>query len=74
VLGVEGCVEAGVPWSEVSLLDRTSIYFTLLLMNSEQINQRMDLKRLLECIDGPIERMSADLESIKDGFECKLLT
>jgi hypothetical protein len=45
-----------------------------LLMNSEQINQRLDLKRLLECIDGPIERMSVDLESIKDGFECKLLT
>jgi len=45
-----------------------------LLMNSEQINQRMDSKRLLECIDGPIERISADLENIKDGFECKLLT
>jgi hypothetical protein len=45
-----------------------------LLMNPEQINQRMKLKRILECIDGPIERMSADLESIKDGFECKLST
>jgi hypothetical protein len=53
---------------------RQDVYLShLLLMNSEQINQRMDLKRLLECIDGPIERMSADLESIKDGFECKLL-
>ncbi|KAH6670150.1 hypothetical protein B0J14DRAFT_517196 [Halenospora varia] len=35
----------------------------------EKLNQRMDLKRLLECIDGPMERISADLESIKDGFE-----
>ena len=42
-------------------------------MNLEQINQRMDLKRLLECMNGPIERMSANLESIKDDFECKLL-
>lgn len=33
----------------------------------------MDMKRLLERIDGPMERMSLDLESIKDGFECKLL-
>ena len=43
-----------------------------LLMNPEQLNQRMDLKRLFECIDGPIERMRADLGSIKDDFECKL--
>jgi hypothetical protein len=49
-----------------------SIYASL-LMNPEQINRRMDVKRLLECIDGPIERMSVNLESIKDGFECKLL-
>ena len=31
-----------------------------LLMNLGQINQRMDLKRLLECINGPIERMNDD--------------
>ena len=42
-------------------------------MSLEQINQRMDLKRLLKCIDGPIKRMSADLVNIKDDFECKLL-
>ena len=42
-----------------------------LIMNLEQINQHKDLKRLLECIDGPIERMSADLVSIKDDIECK---
>ena len=42
-------------------------------MNLEQINQRMDLKKLLEYIDGPTKRMSADLVKIKDGFECKLL-
>ena len=44
-----------------------------LLMNLEQINQRKDLKRLLERIDGPIERMSANLINIKDDLECKLL-
>ena len=42
-------------------------------MNLGQINQRMDLKGLLECIDDPIERMSTDLVNIKDVFECKLL-
>ena len=31
------------------------------------------MKRLLECIDGPIERISADLINIKDDFECKSL-
>ena len=44
-----------------------------LLMNLEQINQRTDLKRLLECIDGSIERMSEDLVDIKDDLENKLL-
>ncbi|PVH75975.1 ankyrin [Cadophora sp. DSE1049] len=34
-----------------------------------QIDQHVGLKRLLECIDGPIERMSADLASLTDGFE-----
>ena len=42
-------------------LTRQNFYLlNSLLMNLEQINQRTDLKRLLECIDGPIERMSAD--------------
>lgn len=34
----------------------------------------MDLKRLLECIDGPIERINNELISLADGFESKLLT
>lgn len=42
-------------------------------MNLEQINQCMNLKRLLECIDDSIKRMSADLINIKIDFECKLL-
>jgi hypothetical protein len=33
----------------------------------------MDLKRLLQCIDEPILRLSMGLESLKDGFECKLI-
>jgi hypothetical protein len=49
-------------------------YFGILLLtNSEHIDQHMDLRKLLECIDGPMQRLSTDLESIKDGFECKLL-
>lgn len=55
-------------------LTRQNFYLlNSLLMNLEQINQRTDLKRLLECIDGPIERMSANLINIKDDLECKLL-
>lgn len=51
-----------------------NIYFDILLLtNSEHINQHIDLKRLLKCIDGPIQRLSVDFEIIKDGFECKLL-
>lgn len=44
-----------------------------LLMNLEQINQRTNLKRFLECIDGPIKRMNADLINIKNDLKCKLL-
>lgn len=40
------------------------------LTSVESINQHMDLKRLLKCIDGPIERISAGLDSVKDGLEC----
>ena len=43
------------------------------LMKSEQIDQYVDLKGLLERIDGPIERMSTNLASLTDGFECKWL-
>lgn len=51
-----------------------NIYFDILLVtNSEHIDQHKDLKRLLGCIDGLIQRLSADFENIKDGFECKLL-
>lgn len=32
----------------------------------------MDLKRLVKCIDGPIERMNNDLTNLADGFESKL--
>jgi hypothetical protein len=44
------------------------------LMKPEQIDQYVDLKRLLEHIDSPIERMSTNLASLTDGFECKWLT
>lgn len=33
----------------------------------------MELKRLLKCIDGPVERMSAGLASLTDGFESELI-
>ena len=32
----------------------------------------MDLKRLVKCIDGPIERMNRDLTKLADGSESKL--
>lgn len=35
----------------------------------EQINQRINLKKILECIDGPIKRMSTDLKGISDSFQ-----
>ncbi|KAH8653142.1 hypothetical protein BGZ60DRAFT_533332 [Tricladium varicosporioides] len=37
----------------------------------EQINQRINLKKILECIDGPIKRMSTDLKGISDSFQCE---
>lgn len=37
------------------------------------MNQRMNLKKLLECVDDSIKRMNANLINIKNDFECKLL-
>ncbi|KAH7310162.1 hypothetical protein BKA65DRAFT_559174 [Rhexocercosporidium sp. MPI-PUGE-AT-0058] len=40
-----------------------------MVRTQNQINQHAELKRLLKCIDGPVERMSVDLASLTDGFE-----
>ena len=53
-------------WQDLYLLN-------FLLMNLKQINQRINLKKLLECIDDPIEQINANLANIKDDFDCKLL-
>lgn len=53
---------------------QSTCFDILLLTNTEHMDQHMDLKRLLECIDGPIQRLSVDLEGLKDGFQCKLLS
>lgn len=55
-------------------------YFINLLINLENIDihedlqkQHNELLKLLERIDGPIERVSKDLASFIDGFEGRLL-
>ena len=55
------------------LARQDSYLLNSLLIKLGQINQHKDFKRLLECIDGPIERMNADVVNIKDDLECKLL-
>lgn len=42
-------------------------------MNSKQINQCSNLKKLFECINDSIKQINADSINIKNDFESKLL-
>lgn len=52
---------------------RNFYLLNFLLMNLKQINQRTNLKKLLEYIDDSIKQMNAGLINVKNNLESKLL-